>query len=135
MAYGFRIYNNGNELSMLTLRDDQVVSTNPTIVQYSWQVNPNIQFEEFEIPAKITDYFYNNNLNFVVFGICGDPQLRCIITYAKLVKDIQQKTRPLKIRYGIGCSLADYFQHFSRIERAKKEMYKVYVSFQFIKVN
>ena len=134
MAYGFRIYNDGNELSMLTLRDDQVVSTNPTIVQYSWQVDPHIRFEEFEIPARITDYFYSNNLNFTVLGVCADPQLRCIIDYSKLVKDIQQKAKPLKITYGIGCSLADYFQHFSRIERAQKAVYTVYVGFQFIKI-
>lgn len=135
MAYGFRIYNKGNELSMLTLRDDLVAFTNPTIVQYEWQVDPAIRFEEFEIPAKITDYFYNNNLNFTIFGLCVNPDLRCIIDYSKLVKDIQQKTKPLKITYGVGCSLADYFQRYRIIPDRKADYYKVRVGFQFIKID
>lgn len=135
MAYGFRIYNKGNELSMLTLRDDQAVFTYPTIVRYEWQVEPNIHFEEFEIPAKITDYFYDNNLNFTIFGLCVEPRLRCIIDYSKLVKDIQTKTKPLKIRYGIGCSLADYFQFFRKISEREEDIYKVRVGFQFIKID
>lgn len=134
MAYGFRIYNQGNELELLTMRADMEFLAQGQTRRYTWQVDPQAyKYEVAEIPDRITNYFYSNNFDFNVIAVCTVKEVKCVINMQKLRQDITRKVRPLKIEYMLLSNLADYFQTFSRTVKKSEPAYEVKTKFFFIK--
>lgn len=128
MAYGFRIYENGSDLKTLSMRDDLAFISKGRIRKYLRDVSYQIYEGEIAtVPNNILDFLYGNNLEFTILGSSSDENVKCVINYKELNKNIQSKNRPLQFTYMLLSNIVDYNQYLSRIVDKREVIARFYI--------
>lgn len=128
MAYGFRIYENGSDLKTLSMRDDLAFISKGRIRKYLRDVSYQIYEGEIAtVPNNILDFLYGNNLEFTILGSSSDENVKCVINYKELNKNIQSKKRPLQFTYMLLSNIVDYNQYLSRIVDKRGVIARFYI--------
>ena len=128
MAYGFRIYENGSDLKTLSMRDDLAFISKGRIRKYLRDVSYQIYEGEIAtVPNNILDFLYSNNLEFTILGSSSDENVKCVINYKELNKNIQSKKRPLQFTYMLLSNIVDYNQYISRIVDKREVIARFYI--------
>jgi len=128
MAYGFRIYENGSDLKTLSMRDDLAFISKGRIRKYLRDVSYQIYEGEIAtVPNNILDFLYGNNLEFTILGSSSDENVKCVINYKELNKNIQSKKRPLQFTYMLLSNIVDYNQYLSRIVDKREVIARFYI--------
>ena len=128
MSYGFRIYENGSDLKTLSMRDDLAFISKGRIRKYLRDVSYQIYEGEIAtVPNNILDFLYGNNLEFTILGSSSDENVKCVINYKELNKNIQSKKRPLQFTYMLLSNIADYNQYLSRTVDKSEVMARFYI--------
>jgi|GEM_PF-5576839 len=128
MAYGFRIYENGSDLKTLSMRDDLAFISKGRIRKYLQDVSYQIYEGEIAtVPNNILDFLYGNNLEFTILGSSSDENVKCVINYKELNKNIQSKKRPLQFTYMLLSNIVDYNQYLSRIVDKREVIARFYI--------
>lgn len=128
MAYGFRIYENGSDLKTLSMRDDLAFISKGRIRKYLRDVSYQIYEGEIAtVPNNILDFLYGNNLEFTILGSSSDENVKCVINYKELNKNIQSKKRPLQFTYMLLSNIVDYNQYLSRIVDKREVIVRFYI--------
>lgn len=128
MAYGFRIYENGSDLKTLSMRDDLAFISKGRIRKYLRDVSYQIYEGEIAtVPNNILDFLYSNNLEFTILGSSSDENVKCVINYKELNKNIQSKKRPLQFTYMLLSNIVDYNQYLSRIVDKREVIARFYI--------
>lgn len=128
MAYGFRIYENGTDLKTLSMRDDLAFIQKGRIRKYLQDVSYQIYEGEIAtVPNNILDFLYGNNLEFTILGSSSDENVKCVINYKELNKNIQSKKRPLQFTYMLLSNIVDYNQYLSRIVDKREVIARFYI--------
>lgn len=128
MAYGFRIYENGSDLKTLSMRDDLAFISKGRIRKYLRDVSYQIYEGEIAtVSNNILDFLYGNNLEFTILGSSSDENVKCVINYKELNKNIQSKKRPLQFTYMLLSNIVDYNQYLSRIVDKREVIARFYI--------
>lgn len=128
MAYGFRIYENGSDLKTLSMRDDLAFISKGRIRKYLRDVSYQIYEGEIAtVPNNILDFLYGNNLEFTILGSSSAENVKCVINYKELNKNIQSKKRPLQFTYMLLSNIVDYNQYLSRIVDKREVIARFYI--------
>ena len=128
MSYGFRIYENGSDLKTLSMRDDLAFTSKGRIRKYLRDVSYQVYAGEIAtVPNNILDFLYGNNLEFTILGSSSDENVKCVINYKELNKNIQSKKRPLQFTYMLLSNIVDYNQYLSRIVDKSEVIARFYI--------